>query len=148
MKKKKSNKKQVKWLLLLALLVLLSPLVSAQENNKFLNYDATDVVYRGFENKLNLNVPHDSDSELDVSCVQCTLVEFSTDEQHIYTLKPGTSREATLTIRAKQGGVEKVYEKKYRVANIPVAALYLDGTASDEVLNVKKLRGVLSVKHP
>lgn len=121
--------------------------LNAQEKRNYRDYDATNVIYRGIDNRIRISVPHDSQTLLQVSCESCIGVAAAPDNPEIYVIRAGAGKEIDLLVKAQAGNITHEYKQHYKVSNLPPASLYLDGKANAQEVK-PDLTGVLTMGYP
>ena len=81
-----------------------------------------NVVYKGYDNKMEISVPGIADSQLRVSASGASI----TKSGNLYICKPTADREITISVSADvDGKIQTVGQKKYRVRPVPSPTAFL-----------------------
>ena len=81
-----------------------------------------NVVYKGYDNKMEISVPGIADSQLRVSATGASISKSGS----LYICKPSADREITISVAADiDGKIQTVGQKKYRVRPVPSPTAFL-----------------------
>ena len=81
-----------------------------------------NVVYKGYDNRMEISVPGVADSQLRVSATGASMTKSGNQ----YICKPTADREITISVSAEiDGKVQTVGQKKYRVRPVPSPTAFL-----------------------
>lgn len=90
-----------------------------------------NVVYRGYDNKMEISVPGLADSQLRVSATGASISKSGNQ----YICKPSADREITISVSADvDGKIQTIGQKKFRVRPVPSPTAFLR-LANNELYN-------------
>ncbi|MCR9172876.1 MAG: hypothetical protein NXI10_10305 [bacterium] len=90
------------------------------------------VLYRGYPNRVFVNISEDADvsvNDIEVQCANCAISKVN--KPGGYIVKPGAGKIAYITLYQKEGeSLTEIYKAEYRVSNLPDPILYWGGSKS------------------
>lgn len=97
---------------------------------------STDILYRGYKNKIDLQ---DCGDVVNIVSNECSISE----KDGIFIAKTGKSKSAILHVLSSSG--DTLNSKTYRVLNLPTPTVFLSGASSGQSAN--KGSGIVQVKY-
>lgn len=132
----------------IAVLFTLFIATSLNAQNVTVTQPETNVVYRGYENRILVNIPDctsETVNDVVLHCSNCTLSKVN--KPGGYILKPGMGRKCVVTINSEEDGVRTAIDSiEYRVSNLPDPVLYWG--ASKSGVKASKSSRLLMAKYP
>lgn len=116
-----------------ALLIIVSFAATSQCAQSTMN---TDILYRGFKNKIDLK---DCAEGVTIVSNEC----FISQQDGDYIVKTGKSKSAVLHVLSPTG--DTLNSKTYRILNLPVPTVFLSGAISGSQAN--RSAGIVRVKY-
>lgn len=118
-----------------ALMMIVSITAMSQCNQSTMS---TDILYRGFKNKIDLK---DCKDVANIVSNECSISKQ--DGKFIVKVKTGKYESALLHVLSSSG--DTLNSKTYRVLNLPTPTVFLSGAASGQ--NANKGSGIVQVKY-
>jgi gliding motility-associated protein GldM len=87
-----------------------------------------NVVYKGYDNKMEISVPGIAESQLRVSAIGASITKSGNQ----YICRPSADKEVTINVSAEvDGKTQSVGQKKFRVRPVPSPTAFLQFASSD-----------------
>jgi hypothetical protein len=109
--------------------------------------DRNDILYRGFPNLFEIMFDGRSGTtDYELECTNCTISKVRLGDTlpiHQYVLRPGSKKEATLTIHSSENHVSSYH---FKVSNLPDPELYFSDVRSGRRVDVSTLNSSIKVE--